>query len=208
MDWDSKRLIAALFAVAVSATGADAADQRSCTVEWVEGTSGRYWHEGAWAAITTGHRIAVETKIATGPDARVKIVCDDDIVVTIGIETELNLEQLAGAAGPRRSIVLQLIDGITGIVAPRRSWRRFEVRTAVAIASVRSTDWLVEADPADGSAVFVRTGTVDVRTGAQTYRLQAGDGITIGADGAPGPVKVWGAPRIARSVGALGFDWE
>jgi hypothetical protein len=198
-----------IFALIFFAPDLAAADGlRTCAVQGVEGNTAQYWQDGVWSPIENALEISADAKIATGPDARVKIVCDDGIIVTIGSGTEVNLEQLAGLADLQTNIFLQLIDGIIAIVAPTRSWGRFEVRTPVAIASVRSTEWLVENDPADGAAVFVRAGTVVVRIqDGRQVRLGRGEGISVSADGVAGETKQWGAARIARSTAALGFDW-
>jgi ferric-dicitrate binding protein FerR (iron transport regulator) len=181
---------------------------RSCIVEGVEGGSARYWQEGIWADLRVSLALSPESKISTGQKTRVKIVCDDRIVVTIGTATEINLEQLVGSAGPRTNVILQLIKGIVGIIAPKRTWRRFDVRTPIVIASVRSTEWLVENDPAGGSAVFVRAGEVAVSVReSRTFALSRGEGISISTAGIAGEIKVWGAGRIAKSTEALGFDW-
>lgn len=193
--------LAALLAITPSAH----ADPRACTVEAIDGTEARGWAAGAWTPLSPGQAVADESKVATGPQTRVKIACDDGIVVTIGTGTEVNLEQLVGA---EPGVIVQLIDGIIGLLTPQRRTGGFSVRTPLAIASVRSTEWLVEHG-ADGSAVFVRAGrvAVDAPAGGRAT-LDPGEGITITPDGAAGEVKTWGAPRIARSTAALGFDWQ
>lgn len=182
-----------------------AAEARECAVDAVEGADARVWADGAWSPLSPGQPLAAEAKVATGRATRVRIVCDDGIVVTVAPASEVNLESLTS---PGDSVIMQLVHGIVGLFAPERM-RRFEVRTPLAIASVRSTEWLVEHDPAEGSAVFVRAGRVAVgaRTGGR-FGLGPGEGITITPDGVPGEVKTWGQPRIARSTEALGFDWR
>ena len=195
--------VALLVALAPPAT--EAADPRFCGVEAIEGPEALGWFAGEWSPLTRGQAIALEAKVSTGPETRVRITCDDGIVVTVGTGTEVNLETLVG---PAENIVLQLIDGIVGLVAPGGPGG-FDVRTPLAIASVRSTEWLVEHGPADGSAVFVRAGRVAVapRAGG-AVTLGAGEGVSVAPDGTPGEVKTWGEARISRSTGALGFDWR
>jgi ferric-dicitrate binding protein FerR (iron transport regulator) len=106
-------------------------------------------------------------------------------------------------------VAIQLIEGIIGLVVPQRNWRRFEVSTPVAIASVRSTEWLIEWRRGGSAAVFVRMGEVAVRSAqGERFMLGMGDGITISAAGAAGDVKQWGAARIAESTAMLGFEWR
>lgn len=199
------RALLALGLAALLATPASAADPRVCTVEGVEGDTARAWSAGSWAPLGAGVAVGLDAKVATGPETRVRIACDDGLVLTVGAATEVNLETLVA---PGDGVVLQLIEGIVGLFAPAGSGA-LDVRTPVAIASVRSTEWLVEHDRAEGSAVFVRAGRVAVRARAGgRFRLDPGEGISIGLDGTPGPVKAWGPPRIRRSTAALGFDWR
>ena len=195
--------LAAFLAVAPGLAGA--ADPRFCTVEAVDGPEALGWHAGEWAPLRAGQAVAFEAKISTNDATRVKIACDDGIVVTVGTGTEVNLESLVG---PTAGIVLQLIEGIVGLLAPGGG-ESFDVRTPLAIASVRSTEWLVEHSATDGSAVFVRAGRVGVapRRGDRVT-LDPGEGITIPPEGPAGEVKTWGEARISRSTAALGFDWQ
>jgi len=195
--------------ISAQAGAAFAAELRSCVVDRIEGPDARYWEAGAWSDLAVGLAVPVEAKIVTGADTRVRIACDDDTVVTIGTETELNLENLVSTTVSRQPVAMQLIEGVIGIFLPQRDRAGFEVRTPVAIASVRSTEWLVEWGQGDAAAVFVRRGEVIVR-GLQGERFVLGDGegITVTAAGAAGEVKIWGQARIAASTGRLGFDWR
>lgn len=195
--------IAALLALAPGSPAA--ADPRSCTVAAIDGPEALGWHAGEWAWLRAGQAVAAEAKIATGGATRVKVACGDGTVVTIGSATEVNLESLVG---PAAGVVIQLLDGIVGLLAPGGT-QGFVVRTPLAIASVRSTEWLVEHSGTDGSAVFVRAGRVRVapRAGG-SVTLGPGEGVTVPPEGPAGAVKAWGEARIARSTVALGFDWQ
>lgn len=198
------RAFVALGVAALVALEPAAALVRACVVAAVDGPEARQWAAGAWSPLAPGQPVSAEAKLATGPGTRLKLACDGGIVVTVGVGTEVNLETLAGQGD---SVVVQLIEGIIGLLAPPAGWRRFEVRTPLAIASVRGTEWLVEHG-AEASAVFVRDGRVAVRARGGGGTLGPGEGITIAAGGGPGEVKVWGPPRIARATAALGFDWQ
>jgi len=202
--------ILAIFLVCAAAFAAPVARaaERSCVVGGVEGTEVRLWHQGTWSEATPGAVVAPESKVATGPNSRINIACDDGLTVTIGASTEANLEQIVGPSGPGTSAMVQLIRGIIGIIAPNRTWGLFEVRTPIAIASVRSTEWLVEHGESDGTAVFVRKGVVEVGSGGTVSTLNPGDGVTLTRKGEPATVKQWGAERVARSGAALGFGWK
>ncbi len=185
---------------------APAAEPRLCTVEAIDGPEAFGWTAGAWEPLSEGQAVAIESKVSTNHETRVKITCGDGIVLTVGTGTEVNLETLAGRGD---DVVLQLIDGIIGLFAPEGREGRFTVQTPLAIASVRSTEWLAEHAPADGSAVFVRAGRVDVAAGSGgRATLGPGEGVTIAPDGSAGEVKTWGEARIRRSTEALGFGWQ
>jgi hypothetical protein len=207
----SRSLIGLVLAVIVSGQlgVARAAEPRTCEVDRIEGPNARYWVAGAWSNLTVGLDVPVEAKIATGVDTRVRIACDDDTVVTIGTQTELNLENFIATALSRQPVAMQLVEGVIGFFVPRRDKGGFEVRTPVAIASVRSTEWLVEWRPGEAAAVFVRSGQVTVRGNiGEPFVLKDGEGITVTAAGVAGEVKTWGQERIAASTERLGFDWQ
>lgn len=183
------------------------ADERVCHASAIEGGGAALWNGGTWAPLSGAALPAGESKIVTDGESRVEVTCSDGITLTIAPGTEVNLEELTAVAVPQAGIVLQLIEGIVGLVAPERSFRRFEIRTPLAIASVRSTDWaVIHRDGA--SAVFTRAGEVVVRTLGQPVVLRQGEGIDIAASGLPGPVRQWGAPRVAELNEALGFAWR
>lgn len=186
-----------------------AAELRICEVDRIDGPNARYWEAGTWSDLAVGLAVPVDTKIATGVSTRVRIACDDDTIVSIGSETEVNLENLVATARSQRPVAMQLIEGVIGLFVPKRDGAGFEVRTPVAIASVRSTEWLVEWSPSDAAAVFVRRGEVVVRgKHGKRFVLGDGEGITVTAAGVEGEVKTWGQARIATSTERLGFDWR
>ena len=199
---------------------AKAADIRTCQIDRVSGgkvvldttTKQQQWTEKFKAV--TGLNIPVTATVETGPASRVVLHCDDETIITVGPDTKIIIDDLVGQSGPERNILLQLLQGIVGIVAPNRNWNRLEVETSVAIASVRSTEWLVESRTKSGTAVFVTVGSVDVFATDQSYVLMPGEGVTVQdpkaneVNAVIPEVKRWGEKRIAKSRSALGFDWE
>lgn len=196
-----------LLILVLAAFWAPLAEARECAVSRTEGESLRIWSAGVWSPLTPGPLPEAAVKVETGPGSRAEITCDDGVTVTVGVETEVNLEVLVSEEPGPADAILQLIRGIVGLVAPDAGPRRFEVRTPLAIASVRSTEWLVEHDAEQGTAVFVREGKVVCGTRHRKVELTAGEGVTVPTDQQPQPVKVWGQARIDRSTGALGFAW-
>ncbi|MGV8989632.1 MAG: FecR domain-containing protein [Cypionkella sp.] len=178
-----------------------------CTVDAMSGGTAQVAVNGQWQPIIKGAAVTSAARVRTGPDTRMHLSCDDGISVTIGTATDISLNGLVGMSGPDHTIGLHLFSGITGIVAPKRTWDKFEVATDVAIASVRSTEWLVESDK-DGGAVFTRRGRVEVLAGGVLSSLGVGEGVTVSADAVAGPVKVWSAARVAKAGSALGYEWK
>ncbi|HET7410118.1 MAG TPA: hypothetical protein VFJ13_07940, partial [Paracoccaceae bacterium] len=84
----------------------------------------------------------------------------------------------------------------------------FEVHTPVAVAAVRSTEWLVEHVPGAASSVFVRSGRVAVSNAEAAFVLGPGEGISLDRDSVLRPVARWGRARIEQTTGALGFGWD
>ncbi|MEX2519188.1 MAG: FecR domain-containing protein [Paracoccaceae bacterium] len=205
---------AIIFLAVVAALVADgqarADERRSCAVARIEGGDARIWSGGAWRPIGREPLPDAAVKVATGPNTRLEIACDDGVVITIGVATEANLEDLTGPSGRSHNIVIQLIDGVLGLVAPIRTWAGFHIRTPLAIASVRSTEWLVSHGMGGPGAIFVREGRVAVRAlgSAAKLSLGSGEGVDISASGTPGRAKKWGAARVEATGALLGLGWR
>ena len=196
-----------LFVVVLLASTQAASAERRCTVEAIRGKSVEVRSAGAWQKLKTTDLPGGATRIRTGAQTRVKITCNDAIVITIGGGTDVELSQLVGRSGRLFDAVLSLTNGILGVSAPHRTWRRFRVRTPLAIASVRSTDWIVtQADTA--TAVFVNGGRVRVSASGKRAVLNAGQGVDIRATDAVLTVKTWGAKRVSGTKARLGFGWR
>jgi hypothetical protein len=141
----------------------------------------------------------------------VLIACDDGIVVTVGTSTEVNLATLLAPEGEQdETVVIQLLSGAAAVAASARRWLGFDLRAPLAIASVRSTEWLALHDPQEGTAFFVRSGSVRVRplVPGRPVVLEAGEGVDIPPGGPIGEVKEWGGTRIEAVGARLGFDWR
>jgi hypothetical protein len=191
----------------VASAGAAAATTRSCSVTGKEGAGIEIESGGQWRPLAGGVLPEGTVRLRTDASTRAEITCDDGIVVTVGTATAVDLVWLTGEAGSERHVLLRLSEGIVGLLAPLRNWAGFTVETPLAIASIRSTVWLVEHEAATGTAVFVREGEVGVAAGRERFGLKPAEGITIPADGPPGAVTVWGEARVARAIARLGFGW-
>jgi hypothetical protein len=140
--------------------------------------------------------------IRTGPGAKVHIDCPDGLVIVVGPLTEVDIDLYLHAGGGRGlSLVLDLLAGITRLIGPAEAApERLEIETRAAVASVRSTDWLVDVTSV-GSAVFVREGSVDVRGRAGgAVLLQAGEGTDVPIGEPPREPRRWGEARRAAAL--------
>ncbi|MEM8795000.1 MAG: FecR family protein [Pseudomonadota bacterium] len=195
-------------AVSTSISPAKAADLRSCVIEASNGQN-EFRENGSWRAAAAGDVLNANTRLRTGPNGRIYIVCSDKVTVTLGADTEIGFEKLV-AVTQTESAVARLARGIAGFIVPLLGEARFEVRTPEAVASVRSTEWTVDASDA-GTSVFVREGVVVVsgtNTDAEPVLLSEGDGVDVTAATGTGPVRQWSANRIEAMNGRLGFDWQ
>lgn len=178
---------------------------RSCGIAVLQGPAtvernGQSLNAAAGAVLTTND------KLVTGPQARVEIRCNDGIRLNVGADTTLELSTLVAGGAARQNVVLRLLNGIVRVALPAlRSWRRFEVQTPSAVASVRATDWIVQAEKSGATAVFVVEGQVlaSNRAGSEGAFLQAGEGIDFRADGGMAATIRWGEARVKRTMDAV-----
>lgn len=136
--------------------------------------------------------------IATGPEARVEILCADGSSITVGPDSTVSVAAYAPAEGGAARALLDLVQGILRVtLSGRTPWQSYEVRSATAVASVRSTDWIVDATRAK-TGVFVVDGEVAVtsRAGAGEVLLAPGQGTDVPVGGLPSAPKAWGQARI------------
>ncbi|HVG81497.1 MAG TPA: FecR family protein [Methylomirabilota bacterium] len=150
--------------------------------------------EGESALLRPGEDLAAQDRVVTAADGKVVIRFDDGSLCTIGPDSELLLADLAAPQGGW----LDLVHGIVRLIlAPGSRAAETGVRTRAAVASVRSTEFIVDAK-LDHAAVFVAAGTVRVigRLTGAAVTLQAGEGTDVGLREPPTPPKRWGDKRV------------
>jgi ferric-dicitrate binding protein FerR (iron transport regulator) len=181
------------------------ADERSCRINEVTGGA-TIRNDTGEHAVAPDMELGAADTLVTGAGARIGIKCSDDIILTIGPDTELELGTLVGEIGERRDVLLNLDRGIARFLAPIRTWRIFSVSTPGGVASVRSTEWVVLVEEG-ATAILTLAGSVAVKArvvgGAV---LPAGSGIDIDADGKVRKVGKWGAARVAKVKAVLGLE--
>jgi len=158
----------------------------------------------ASAPAAVGMEIREGDRVATGAGGRLEITAADGTTITVGEQTTVVITRFLAPRGRRRgSGLLDMIEGILRIRLPG-SWDRFDVTTGTAVASVRSTEWLVDATAAN-TGVFVIDGRVQVtgqpRTASVT--LAPGFGTDVAAGAAPIAPRLGGQPRIDAALARL-----
>ncbi len=149
------------------------------------------------AVLRIGAPVFQGDRVITGSMARIRIELTDRSVLAIGSDTDVALtEQVSDSEGNPIRNVVSLLYGIVRAtvqrVGPRQS---SDIETQSAIASARSTDWLVEAGPGM-SAVFVIEGevTVGACTGGMV-QLTPGLGTDVIGTAPPTAPAAWPQDR-------------
>jgi len=143
-----------------------------------------------------GSPLEMGDRIRTGDDARVQIELEGGALLTLGPDSELVVPEQAA----RNVSVVDLLLGIVRAAMPREgSVGGFLVRGRTAVASVRSTEWIVETDD-DNTAVFAISGSVQVTGTGGSVVLEPGQGTDVAARDAPTEPKEWGHERRSDAV--------
>lgn len=144
-----------------------------------------------------GAPIFARDEVMTAENGRLKIEFADRSLIVIGGGSRIFIADYAvSERGRRTGAMLSLLSGIIRAVAANPGGH-FSVGSRAAVASARSTEWLMEADPTS-AAVFAAAGRVAVQavgTNASVL-LQPGEGTDVPADGTPTPPKEWGQARV------------
>ncbi|BDG70265.1 FecR domain-containing protein [Roseomonas fluvialis] len=167
---------------------------------------------GAAAALFSGEAprplapdapVLMEDLLTTGPAARLACRLDGGLELRMGENAALRVDALA-LRGPRPGTSLRGFGGALLLDIPRSERPApVDVTLPWAHIGVRGTRFF--AGVLDGvQAVFVARGRVEVRTAGGTVPLGEGQGVDVAPNGAPGPVREWGAPRIARALALVG----
>ena len=157
-------------------------------------------------ALAAGDAVYAEDIVRTGPDSRLQIVCNDGLQIVVGAGTELAVRSyLTSTSDGRLEILLGLLRGIARLIGGASPTpRTVEIDTRTAVASVRSTEWLIESTD-KGTAVLAIQGEVTVLglAGGRVV-LEPGQGTDVAPGAAPRTPATWGQARrldaIARTT--------
>jgi hypothetical protein len=168
--------------------------QAADPVGWVaalEGTADRQ-RAGAWEALANGAELEMGDHVRTQQASRLKLLFQDDSVLTLAERSELVIDQQVVGASTTSSFSL-LLGKVRAIVTDRysASGSAFEVKSPTAIAGVRGTSFLAEFDAGkDETLVVGLESTTAVRgigdaKAAKEVRLGPGQATRVGRGGDP-----------------------
>ena len=157
-------------------------------------------------ALAPGDAVYPRDIVRTGVDSRLLIIGSDGLRMVIGANTELAIHSylVHGPAGGIE-VVLGLLQGITRLIGGKSALpRSIAVDTRTAVASVRSTEWLIESTER-GTAVLSIEGQVTVvGLAGGSVVLGPGEGTDVPPGGPPKAAATWGQARrldaLARST--------
>lgn len=158
---------------------------------------------GGSGPLAAGDPIFEQDLIVTGADGRAKIRFEDGTTLSIGSGSQLSVVEYLGptaAESGRRGVLSLLVGIVRAIVSPHADRPGLDIDTRVAVASVRSTDLMVESAP-KGTATVSLEGEVAVTSKppgpVETVVLTGGMGTDVSPDGPPSPPARWGDARVA-----------
>jgi hypothetical protein len=156
--------------------------------------------------LAVGADLFIDDEVRTGADGRLVVESPAGLKLVIGSASEVRIRRwLVDTRRSRIEVVLSMVTGVLRLLGePTGTPRTVEVQTRAAVASVRSTEWLVEATGA-GTAVFSIEGPVVVRSAAGGVTLAAGDGTDVQLGALPTPPVRWGQARIDRTLARVPF---
>lgn len=118
-------------------------------------------------ALAVGARLEPGAELRTGAKGRVRLRFVDGSSVVVSDDSRVRIQQFEPAAnGQPRKATLWLELGLIGQkVAPGGGW---EVRTPTAVTAVRGTEFVVEVNGDQATAVHVQAGEVAVQASSRT----------------------------------------
>jgi hypothetical protein len=199
----------------------------SATVEFVHGAvTARARASDVPVPVAKGGKLDEGTALQVGPDAFVAVRLADGTVVRVQAQSELQLRQLRrrGRAGSVQSVLEMRSGAVEASVPPSaEAFRRMEIRTPLAVTSVRGTRFSVALAESGQTTASVLNGSVAVQSrrdegvGASTSSaspsayasaismLAPGQGLAVATDGIVGvPRALIAAPDTSGIPATLG----
>jgi ferric-dicitrate binding protein FerR (iron transport regulator) len=150
--------------------------------------------------LTVGAEVFEGDRIHIAADAKLRLSMVDGSVLSLGASTDLSLSRFHYAPEEAaRNVLLEVPRGILRVLVELLvAQSTFEMQTHTAVASVRGTEWIAEAEP-QATAIVALDGRVAVHnpqleSGGEVV-LFPGDGTTVRAGQPPSAPAQWGAAR-------------
>ena len=158
-----------------------------------------------------GAAVMLNDRATTGEASRLDLKLGAATRLRLGANASLKVDKFVAKLSARST----LEEGAVLIDRSEGAEKSFELETPYGLLSARGTVFF--AGPSRGTfGVFVQKGVVDVVTRTGSVRLTAGEGVDFTPprvivlpgllDSGPseqGPVKKWGAERIAEALGSV-----
>lgn len=146
--------------------------------------------------------VMIEDLLSTGPATRLACRLDGGVDLRLGENASLRVDLLA-LRGPRPGTAIRSFGGAVLMDIPPEATAVRRGATTLTLPwariGVRGTRFF--AGPLDGgNAVFVARGQVEVAAAGAVAVLTEGEGVDVAEGGPLGPVRRWGAPRVARAL--------
>lgn len=194
-----------------------AAQPVTATVDFVHGTVKAATGLKAPAMpVAAGSLLAEGTQLQTGADGYVSVRLADGSMIKVQAGSDVTLERMRRrTATGDTSLGIALQKGtVQSTVTPKNTpGQRFDIRTPLAVASVRGTEFDVSVADNGNTATSVTEGVVAVRTQASTKErpqaslgaeLLAGEGNAVTRDGSLGKTtKLLPAPDLSALPAVL-----
>ena len=201
----------------------------SATVQFVQGeATAQARGSSTPAPIATGSKLEEGTELKVGPESFVAVQLADGTVVRVQAQSQLQLRQLRrrGRAGSVQSVLEMHKGGVESTVPPSAEpLRRMEIRTPLAVTSVRGTQFSVALADSGQTTASVEHGSVAVQSRRDTDRepgaalkaptalLAPGQGLAVATDGTVGAARALlpapdtsGMPTTLGDAGLLAID--
>jgi ferric-dicitrate binding protein FerR (iron transport regulator) len=149
-------------------------------------------------ALGVASPLELEDTVLTGSRSRLKAVLGGTTRLSLSADARLEIDRFVTGGGGG-SLLLQA-GAILVDAAPGSFRRPLTVKSPYGVVGIRGTRFFAGVI-GDTFGVFCASGRVSVSAGGRTVLLIAGQGVDIPrAGGPPGPVRQWGAPKIARAL--------
>ncbi len=148
-------------------------------------------------SLDASSNLELDDTVLTGANAKLSAVLGSSTKLFLSGDARLVIDRYVAGVGGN----LVLSSGALLVDAAAKSFRKpLTVTSPYGIVGIRGTRFFA-GTIGETFGVFCARGSVSVTAGGRTVLLGAGQGVDIARPGAsPGPVRAWGAAKIARAL--------